>query len=75
MEAEYDLKKMKHVRNPYLGKITKPVTFNLSKQALEYFENVAQEKGIRIETLINFYLLDCAQNNRLLDDPDNQSQS
>ena len=68
MEAEYNLRKMKWKKNPYIGKITKPITINLSRQALDYFTKMADEKGIKVETLINFYLLDCARNNRRIDE-------
>jgi hypothetical protein len=68
MEAEHDLKKLKRVPNPYVGRLTTPITIKMSNEALEYFRSVAKKKGIKIETLINFYLLDCAKKKRFIDE-------
>jgi len=39
----------------------------LDKDSVDYFKSLAKESGIPYQTLINFYLRDCAANARKLD--------
>ena len=60
MEPEYDLSKMKKRPNPFAKQLKKQITISLKIDVIEYFETMAQEKGISSEELINLYLQDCA---------------
>lgn len=64
MKAEYDLSKMKSRRNPYAGKLKKPVSMRLSEDVLVYFKDMAGEAGIPYQSLINLYLRDCVMQHR-----------
>ena len=64
MRDEYDFSKAR--KNPYAARIKKQVTINLDEQSIEYFKEMAAESGIPYQTLINLYLIDCAQNKRKL---------
>ena len=64
MRDEYDFSK--GIKNPYAKKLKQQITINISKDALEYFKNMAEEYGIPYQTLINLYLVDCKNNNRKL---------
>ena len=58
MRDEYDLKNLKPRRNPYVKKLKKQVTMNLSIEAINYFKELSVELGIPYQTLINMYLMD-----------------
>ncbi|WP_449419338.1 antitoxin [Phormidium nigroviride] len=66
MEPEYDLSKMKKRPNPFAKQLKKQVTIFLGIDAIEYFETMAQEKGISSQELINLYLQDCIVSKRKL---------
>jgi predicted DNA binding CopG/RHH family protein len=66
MKAEYDLSKMKRIRNPYPRLLTKTVKLRISNEAIAFFKKMAEEKGVSYETLINFYLIDCAMRKKPL---------
>ncbi|MDQ4425923.1 CopG family antitoxin [Thalassolituus sp.] len=59
MKDEYDLSKMKSRKNPYASKLKKSVTMRLSEDVIDYFKEMAEEKGIPYQSLINLYLRDC----------------
>ncbi len=59
MKDEYDLSKMKSRKNPYASKLKKSVTMRLSEDVIDYFKEMAEEKGIDYQSLINLYLRDC----------------
>ena len=59
MKDEYDLSKMKSHKNPYASKLKKSVTMRLSEDVIDYFKEMAEEKGIPYQSLINLYLRDC----------------
>lgn len=42
----------------------KPVTIRLDEETIAYFKDMAEEKGIPYQSLINLYLRDCAERNR-----------
>lgn len=58
MEKEYDFSTA--VKNPYAKRLKKQITINLDEDSVEYFKQLAQEKGIPYQTLINLFLRDCA---------------
>jgi len=64
MRARYDFSKGK--RNPYAKRLKRQITIRLDEPTIEYFKNLAAEKGIPYQTLINLYLRDCAQTGRKL---------
>ena len=59
MKSEYDLSKMKSLKNPYASKLKKSVTMRLSGDVIDYFKDMAEENGVPYQSLINFYLRDC----------------
>ena len=67
MKTEYDLSKMKSRRNPYAAKLKKPVTMRLSEDVIGYFKQMAEEKGVQYQSLINHYLRDCVASHRKID--------
>ena len=67
MKDEYDLSKMKSHKNPYASKLKKSVTMRLSEDVIDYFKEMAEEKGIPYQSLINLYLRDCVAQHREVD--------
>ena len=66
MKKEYDVSKMKAVKNPYAKILKKQITIRLNSTAIEYFKNMAEEMGIPYQVLIDSYLTDCAVSKRRL---------
>ena len=64
MKAEYDLSKLKARTNPYASKLTRPVTFRLLEEVVNYFKSMAEDAGVPYQRLVNLYLRDCLANNR-----------
>ena len=64
MRDEYDFTKAR--KNPYAARIKKQITINLDEESVNYFKELAAESGIPYQTLINLYLIDCAQSKRKL---------
>jgi len=64
MRKEYDFSKGK--KNPYAAKLKKQITIRLDDLTINYFKDMAEETGIKYQTLINLYLRDCALKNRKL---------
>ena len=64
MRDEYDFTKGR--KNPYAARIKKQITINLDEESVNYFKELAAESGIPYQTLINLYLIDCAQSKRKL---------
>ena len=67
MKSEYDLSKMKSRKNPYPAKLKKPVTMRLSEDVIGYFKQMAEEKGVPYQSLINLNLRDCVTTHRKID--------
>jgi len=67
MKTEYDLSKMKSRQNPYAAQLKKSVTMRLSEDVISYFKQMADEKGVPYQSLINLYLRDCVANHRKID--------
>jgi predicted DNA binding CopG/RHH family protein len=59
MRDEYDFSKAK--KNPYVKKLKERTTIRLDKTAKDYFQKLANKNGIPYQSLINFYLMDCAE--------------
>ena len=64
MKKEYDFSKMKGRRNPYAGRLKKPVTIRLGFDVVDYFKEMGDQMGIPYQNLINLYLRDCVQAHR-----------
>lgn len=64
MRDEYDFTKAR--KNPYAARKKKQITINLDEESVNYFKELAAESGIPYQTLINLYLIDCAQSKRKL---------
>lgn len=62
MRKSYDFSKS--VKNPYSKKLKKQITIRLDEDTIGYFKDLAEEKGIPYQSLINLYLRDCAQEHR-----------
>jgi predicted DNA binding CopG/RHH family protein len=66
MKEHYDFSKMKGRKNPYIKYLKQPVTIRLDSETVVYFKSIAEETGIPYQSLINFYLRDCAVHRRKL---------
>lgn len=62
MREHYDFSDS--VKNPYAKKLKKQVTIRLDEDTIDYFKDLADDKGIPYQSLINLYLRDCAQSHR-----------
>lgn len=67
MKDEYDLSKMKSRKNPYASKLKKSITIRINEDVLVYFKKMSEESGVPYQSLINLYLLDCAEKHRTID--------
>lgn len=66
MKKEYDLSKMKRRRNPYVSRLKKQVTIRMGTDIISYFKAMAETTGIPYQNLINLYLRDCVEHQRML---------
>ena len=64
MRKHYDFSKAK--RNPYARRLKEQVTIRLDQDTIRYFRGLAEETGIRYQTLINLYLRECAATKKKL---------
>ena len=64
MRDHYDFSNSKP--NPYAKRMKKQITIRLDESTVSYFKEMAEEKGIPYQSLINLYLRDCAASNREL---------
>ncbi len=64
MRKHYDFSKAR--RNPYARLLKQQVTIRLDQHTIRYFRQLAEETGIRYQTLINLYLRECASNGKRL---------
>ena len=64
MRKQYDFSKAK--RNPYARMLKKQVTIRLDRETIAYFRNLSDETGIPYQTLMNFYLRECATSRKRL---------
>lgn len=66
MHEEYDINALNPRKNPYAGRLKRPITINVNNKTITYFKEMASQTGIPYQTLINLYLTDCAENKREL---------
>ena len=64
MRTNYDFSKAK--KNPYARRLKKQITIRLDDATIAYFKDLAEETGVRYQTLINLYLRDCAAKQKKL---------
>ncbi len=62
MRKHYDFSDS--VANPYAQRLKKQITIRLDEDTIAYFKDMAEDKGIPYQSLINLYLRDCAQSHR-----------
>jgi predicted DNA binding CopG/RHH family protein len=60
MRKEYDFSRAKN--NPYAKQLKQSVSMRVDRSTLNYFKTLAAEHEVPYQTLINFYLRDCAAN-------------
>lgn len=65
MKAEYDLTNARP--NPYIDKLRRPITINIDTYAIDYFKREADRTGVPYQRLINFYLMECARQEKKLE--------
>ncbi len=58
MKELYDFSKAR--ANPYARRLQKQVTIRLDEETIDYFRSLADGLAIPYQTLIRFYLRDCA---------------
>lgn len=64
MRENYDFSQS--IKNPYAKRLKKQVTIRLDEETITYFKDMAEEKGLPYQSLINLYLRDCASTHREL---------
>ena len=64
MRDNYDFSQS--IPNPYAKRLKKQITIRLDENTIDYFKDLAEEKGIPYQSLINLYLRDCADIHREL---------
>jgi predicted DNA binding CopG/RHH family protein len=62
MRKNYDFSKS--VRNPYARRMKKQITIRIDEAAIGYFKAMAEERGVPYQSLINWYLVECANGKR-----------
>ena len=67
MKSNYDFSNMKGQKNPYVGRLKKPITIRLDKDTVAYFKALSEEVGMPYQNLINLYLRDCATHHKKLE--------
>ena len=65
MRDSYDFSKS--TKNPYAKRLKKQVTIRLDEETIAYFKQMAEDKGIPYQSLINLFLRDCAAKHRELE--------
>jgi len=65
MKDNYDFSQS--IQNPYLKRLKQQITIDLDEDTIGYFKNIAEEKGISYQSIINLYLRDCAEIHRKLE--------
>jgi uncharacterized protein (DUF4415 family) len=64
MRKEYNFSKAK--KNPYARQLKRQITIRLDEPTIEYFKKLAEDTGITYQNLMNFYLRECAAQNKRL---------
>ena len=59
-EKEFDFSKARP--NPYYEKLTQELTLRIRKDAIKYFEEIAEKKNMPLDRVISIYLCECMEN-------------
>jgi predicted DNA binding CopG/RHH family protein len=62
MRKSYDFSKS--IKNPYSRRMKKQITIRVDEAAIAYFKTIAEERGIPYQSLMNWYLVECAASKR-----------
>ena len=62
MRKNYDFSKS--INNPYARRLKKQITIRIDEATITYFKSLASERGIPYQSLMNWYLVDCAASKR-----------
>jgi predicted DNA binding CopG/RHH family protein len=62
MLEEYNFEKS--IKNPYASRLKKSITIRLDAETISYFKGLSKESGIPYQTLINYFLSQCAKEKR-----------
>ncbi len=66
MTEEYEIEKLNPRKNPYTKRLKKQVTISIDQEVIDYFKQLSEQSGLPYQTLMNLYLLDCANHKRQL---------
>lgn len=64
MRESYDFSNS--IKNPYAKRLKKQITIRIDEETISFFKEMAEQKGIPYQSLINLYLRDCAKEHRQL---------
>ncbi len=53
MRKEYDLSKMKWIRNPYVKFLKRPITIRIDQDVVQYFKNLSEEIDLPYQKIMN----------------------
>ena len=62
MLDEYNFEKS--IKNPYASRLKKSITIRLDSETISYFKDLSKDSGIPYQTLINYFLSQCAREKR-----------
>lgn len=65
MRNSYDFSNS--IQNPYAQRLKKQITIEIDEDIVDYFKQIAKDKGISYQNLINLYLRDCATTHKQLE--------
>lgn len=66
MKDEYNIEELNPPKKPYVKKPRQQITINIDCKVIDFFKQMSARSGIPYQTLINLYLVDCAENNRMI---------
>ena len=62
MLENYDFDKS--IKNPYINRLKKSITIRLDTDTINYFKALSKDSGIPYQTLINYFLSQCAKDKK-----------
>jgi predicted DNA binding CopG/RHH family protein len=54
----------KSIKNPYINRLKKSITIRLDTDTIIYFKTLSKDSGIPYQTLINYFLSQCAKDKK-----------
>ncbi len=55
------------VKNPYAKRLKKTITLRIDEETIAYFKAIAENKGVSYQSLMDWYLKECATTHRELE--------